>query len=213
MDYPKGIILAAGGATRLPNKVLLPTSDGRSIISRLIHHFHFNGINDISVVVSTNSMLKSFLRVKHDIVSVREQDTPNGVVDAIRCGWMWHDKSPVFVACADNIFPLHERFPNVSETSPCMAQVRAINDFSRCMELDCYQDNAWWGRQYRNGANKMCVAGWWFFNRIPSDDDGPGIINTLNAMKAIPVEYTGEAWWDLGTYTAYKQYWDGLYAG
>jgi hypothetical protein len=212
MITPKAIILAAGAASRLPNKTLLPTRDMVPIISTLITHFEHNGIKEITVVITPGSILREYLNIEHPSVMIAYQEQLHGTVDAIRCGWMGTDipvKAPVFVACADNLFPYGEGLPIVTENTAPMAQVREITWRELCKDLDGYQEGAWIHRMYRYAENHLCLAGWLFLNTMPSECSA-SFIDLLNEVDANAVAFTGEGWWDLGTTQAYRSYWSAL---
>lgn len=202
----KGLVLAGGAATRLPNKTLLPTVDGRTVLSHCIHHLHFSGINDITVVVSPNSVLEDYIKAKRHPVSVAYQDTPTGVVDAIRCGW--NNAHPHVVLCADNVFPSYEYLPDcLDEGGPC-AQIRKISDPQIMAALDAYDtDRETWLARDRAPLNIFLYrfAGWMFLREKPMCY--PNVIAMLNDVRAEPVVANELGWWDIGTVYSYKKYW------
>lgn len=79
---PVGIVLAAGEATRMPNKLMLATPSQRPLIMGAIE-YAMRCCGYVIVVTRKDSIVEAYLRRIPYKLDIRFQSRPTGVVDAI----------------------------------------------------------------------------------------------------------------------------------
>jgi len=191
----RGLILAGGLATRLPNKPLLPLRNHKPVITSSIDFFIRSKITPISIVIPSNSIIP--LIVKHyypnEPIEYLVQEVPLGVPMAISqllpdTALGFEDR--VIVAFCDNVYSVE-----LEDPKPIGHTVMAIDDPIKSGALTWYR-----GRQ---------LAGWMQLDR-DAIQWAHHYQDTLEFLKKID----GEAivihdpnWWDIGTIKTYEEYW------
>lgn len=190
------IVLAAGDATRLPNKPLLTTRSGKPLIQSSID-FAKQFTNDISVVLRSPETPAARYVDKYN-TNCRQvyQTRPSGVVDAIRIGI--NDDLDSLILFADCFYSNGWPEPHKNHAS-----------VSRCGhdELDGWSGENWVDRACRPQL-KFC--GWIRTDRDITQHDM--LLQNMNAAGIRPYAVE-EPIHDLGTPDAYRGHWNsGLHS-
>lgn len=210
-----GVILAAGNATRLPNKLLLPTRDYRPLILSSVEYLRTKKVREIRVVVAPNNAVELFLeryyRGKHNIRCLTQAD-PKGVIDAIMHGIQQDDpgEEKVVIVCGDNIYPPHEIIPR--EKPPFVVARRVPPN--RAKHLVRWEPRfESWMRTGTPCRDPLCLTTPWVFtveqmrsvelHRLGLDR----MEDLLNFCCLRPTEVPHNGWWDIGTYDMFMEYW------
>ena len=189
-----GIMLAAGKATRLPNKALLPVKDGIAIESGL--RFLTRNCDDVVVVESPNMVISNVLDMRgwdfDSIIQAEPTGPQNAIQDVVDC----LEYPRYLVAFCDNIYTENE-FHNVDVGN--YASVRECDND----ELDGYEDGQWISRENNPGLK---FGGWLCFESWGTGGHmGNSMLGCMNANGFQPV-IRHEPWWDIGTIKSYKEY-------
>ena len=188
-----GIVLAAGSATRMPNKALMPIAGGRLAIESSLEFLR--GLNT-TVVVSKDSLIPHVLKMrgwKHLQYAV--QPEPKGVVDAIK-------RVEFELACVtfcDNVYSMFEPRPH----SP-VATIRC----SPNTDLDWHDGRQWCSRPKPESA--LAFAGWCVVQQHMLVRES--LIECFNICNVQP-QLVEEPWWDIGTTSEYERYLKSAYKG
>ncbi len=203
-----GIILAAGDATRLPNKPLLPLRNCQPVITSGIHLLRRSGCGRVVVVVPNESPLQAILSVFPGTTGLTfvEQFTANGVADALRTvlPHVGLDDELIVTFC-DNVFTDEEVVPESPVEQGPFAAVRRLEP-RIAYHLDKWVDNEW---VYRSVTGvDACLAGWYriFGHNLQEATPDRNGIEFLNAIGA-DAHFVDLPWWDIGTPAMYKEYW------
>lgn len=197
-----GVMLAAGGSTRLPNKALLPIKNGKPCIVSGLELLE-RSCQRVHVVTSPPSCIPSVIEGMSEYgmldslgnYDVVYQERALGVVDALRCLRFGLDDIVVVTFC-DNVFDDHEVVP----LRPLLpyASVRKVEG-----ALDGHDGERWVDR---SSKPEWKLAGWFVLRQVHIDIGGTTSVDFLNRIEAKPVAMPYE-WHDIGTMDAYKEYW------
>ncbi len=210
-----GVILAAGKATRLPNKALLPIADGKIAIESAIA-FCNRVAQTTLVVVDPARIIEEVLRRRgHRNLKFVVQPEPFGVTDAIARGAAAaENRELILVTFCDNVYDPEE---NVSAISN-YASVRSVDS----PQLDQWsqgkkkwiprltnddEDDGNWNRG-EIGQNPK-FAGWMILQHSVAELGVPeeNVLSFMNRHNVKPKEANHKLrWWDIGTVQSYKQY-------
>lgn len=200
-----GVVLAAGEATRMPNKLLLPLVGGDIVVESAIA-FAKKHCDRVAVVTGISPLLRVVLEHKgHDLEFV-VQPLPLGVLDAIsRASPLVSDDA--LVVFGDNYYP--DDFPVTGVTSRASTVlVREPN------QLDWYDSQIpQWRRRddlRRGKKGDWCFAGWMSLTRRQCETAGAhdDVVDFMNEEGVKPYEVRADvAWTDLGTPKTYEEYW------
>ena len=199
-----GVILAAGKATRLPDKPLLPRPQGGMLIDESYGFLSRSGCSRIRVVVSKDSVLPLILQ-RHWKgallpVSFVEQEAA-GVQGAITAGVSF-DEDNLIAFCdnwyGDEVAPL--RLPDMPVASARLTQSGG---------LTARRDDKWVRVAPEDGANELCFAGWMY---LPAWTTLPYLEydtfeTWMNVLFVKPLIVPRGTWRDAGTHSSYKELW------
>lgn len=207
MHEKLGIVLAAGNATRMPNKQLLPLTNGEIAIESSINFLRRSGCDQVVCVLSpTGDVILEVLRnrkwdISADGIVPILQPRPTGAIDAIQRCLAFTNKS-VLVTFCDNVYDEKERFelwgnPNMH------ASVRK----SKNQDLDTWnpRTDTWGGR---NELLTWKFGGWLYIpDRKVLEDDyhGDELIDFMREHKCRGLK-CDESWHDIGTIKSYREY-------
>lgn len=199
-----GVLLAAGEASRLPNKALLPTREGDQIICESgLQFLRRAQVSRTVVVVRKDSLLPKVLRCRgwKNLQYITQGPLP-GVMGAIAAVDR-EDKSMLITFC-DNVYdPRESAGPYVGGDSLC-ASVRDVPGD----HLDWYGAGSWRTRGFT--AATQTLAGWVYVPPGDFDFEWSGLIPFLNFYNASPVFIPPNLMWhDIGTPESYERYLDG----
>lgn len=186
VEGTRGVLLAAGASTRMPNKLMLSTREGRPVVESGIRLLERSGCETITVVVSPDSLIPDL--VKCDTVV---QPEPLGVCDAIKVA---NITGRTIIAFGDNVYPEDEVVP--AWLAPCAASIRFLPYRN---QLDGW--NRTWVARDEYPAWKL--AGWYVVDRVIEELSSIEYLNCLNAMPFIT---KADGWYDIGTEEAYQEY-------
>lgn len=210
-----GVVLAAGDATRLPNKLLLPTHECRPMILSGIEYLRRNKVEEIRVVVPPDGAVKHFLKryyTGNQSVRLITQVSPKGVFNAIKHGILKDDSADetLVIVCGDNVYPALEKIPTVNPPFVVARRVPA----DRAKHLVQWDPVVY--RWIRNGSptsDPICLTTPWVFNVGEVRDlhlencAMDRMDDILNECIVDPTEMPTDGWWDLGTYETFREYW------
>jgi NDP-sugar pyrophosphorylase family protein len=203
-----GVVLAAGEASRLRNKPLLPISGERILIESAIGFLRRNNAEDIFVVVDGSGVLRRVLEMlDYDTLKYVLQPRPYGVPDAIaRVAPLVQNRA--IIAFCDNFYDESEQ---VTEYGGNWCSVRGSDQSG----LDGWDKN---GGKDRQGCwldrslvkpRMPKLAGWLVLEKGTMERGLPdtSLVEFLNEhdVKAHEVSRTYR-WYDLGTPEAYLAY-------
>jgi len=194
-----GILLAAGAATRLPNKALMPIGDGKIAIESGLSLLAYNGCHPITIVVGPHSHIPSILEMRgwRLPLSFAVQSSPTGCMDAIRAA---NPKKRFCVAFCDNVYDYTERIPD----EPCVS-VRQVDN----SQLDWWDPSAEGGRGRWKArpkpASALAFAGWAVMGPGMLQYGGP-LVSVFNACGVKATLRADSSWRDIGTSEQYQFY-------
>lgn len=213
---PYGIVLAAGDATRLPNKALLPIAGGQCVIDSSLSLLHAVNCERVIVVVKSGSLVADYLTMlslfKRTQLQFVEQHKP-GVLGAILSGvsGVDCDERPTIVCACDNVHDVDDyAVLNAQlltmETHPCKREV-IVREICG-PELDGHYGGRWRSRSecpemtWRFAGWQLAQAG--VFRRFANHT---GLIDALNALEFSPYHIMHPTrWHDVGTPDGYARY-------
>jgi NDP-sugar pyrophosphorylase family protein len=213
----KGIILAGGKATRLPNKPILPIRHNMLAVESSINLYHRSGIHDIYIVVPPNHVLPQILSHRHGYTfKYVYQPRPDGVPGAIMAVLaQFPSITSFFVSCCDNVYH-DEEFIDVHNIEIQKTTVPLIVT-RNCSPADMHRLSGWdeASQQWQHPAtNVQCFAGWTYYPSASAFtqayaqlQDSGSCIELINALKAKPFHLDQTWWYDIGTVQAYREYW------
>lgn len=203
----KGIVLAGGLATRLPNKPLLPMHDGRPVIASGIDFLRRNGVQAITIVKPPRSPIPHVLRMlygtKHYAFNYVTQFEPLGVPTAIGEVDLDEHDAAVVVFC-DNVYGYNSLLPNVADTVG--HSVLKITNLAKARAL-----SKWDGERFvKEAATDTCLAGFIVVDREShaATHHFRETVSFLNYVAGRPIPWMNDGWWDVGTADAYRAYWE-----
>jgi len=198
----KGIVLAGGLATRLPNKALLPIKNGKPAITSSIDLLLRSNIKDITIVVSPTSAIPSILNVYYDRpFKFAVQLAAEGYINAIKSALydlQSTDKS--VVTCCDNVYDESEKVIDHEGSYACVRELPAWQTIG----LAKYDDSldTWF-----NIANSYtCFAGYAVFHRAYFFDAN-SVVENFNNLRITALKCPAKGWFDIGTLENYITYW------
>lgn len=190
------IVLAAGEATRLPNKILLPIPDRKIAIESSILFARGSYCDEIIIVHNGEELLPKILKARGHGNNLKyvSQLRPDGVCAAIARGANSATLSEAVILFADNIYPHWE----VAQWDKHpIASVRGVTG-----DLDGWDGSRWLHRQ---GALKL--AGWVTLpTAVAKLAEGP-FVDFLNGISCEPLLRKAENWHDIGTLDSYTKVW------
>ena len=203
-----GVILAGGLATRLPNKVLLPTKSGFAIQSS-VKLLRRSKVDEIVIVVPPNSVIPDIMG---NGFLYATQEEAKGVPDAINRGRLsWSSASGTIdaqflVSCADNVYDEDEVIHDsqLAVGGVARASVRFLPPFMT-KHLARYSPKKKHFVSASTTDKAPSVAGVMSFYG-PAFVGAADTVQWLNAMKAEAQAYDAQ-WWDIGTVETYTAYW------
>lgn len=201
-----GIVLAAGAATRMPNKGLLSLPDGTLVVESAIWLLHNWGCEAITVVVSRDSLVEDLLKAKgYNNLRFERQDTPRGVPNAIGLGaHNVHDKDDLHVVTfCDCVY----RGISLTPVGP-HASVRRVDD-DEC-QLDAWDPfKRRWVRRDEAQPDMPRFLGWLALSNEQAHAAlafTGSCVDFFNVL-AIPGAQTSDGFvMDVGTPQAYKRF-------
>lgn len=206
---PIGIILAAGDATRLPGKVLLPISKSTIAIESSLT-FARELCEDIIVVHSGDTIPRVLAMRGWQGLNFVPQSEPLGVCDAISKGSYaayFNKNQQCLVFFGDNVYDKAE--VPFAERCLCKFGNFATVRESDLPELDGYdEENASWVARGTDPTLKL--AGWLQITKYCGMQArlDMGLPDFLNKIEAKPVQLDNveDVWWDIGTPANYEAY-------
>lgn len=201
----RGVVLAAGLATRMPNKALLPLKNGRPAITSSIDLLLRSKIDDVVVVIPENSVVPDVLDAVYGclspsfVVQSGALGYPNAVGHALR------DREPadvVVVTCCDNVYSNDETVLLTELTN--VACTRRV-PYWRASQLAKWSAlHAW----TKDGPSRVCFAGYAVFYGLSVDQcHYTTTVDMLNALRVEPLPQLLGDWYDIGTVETYTAYW------
>ncbi len=189
-----GVILAAGKATRLPNKPLLPIA-GRKIAIESALEFCQARCSGTVIVDSPNKIVTDVCHTRGWVFDTVVQPQPLGVPDAIATAEMFYSEETYLITFCDNIYPQQE---NVIIGH---ASTRLLDR----KQLDGCMNGHWVSRAY-NPPDKL--AGWYVLNSQQAQCGLPyeSSIDFLNRCCVVPKLCDDNDWFDVGTIESYREY-------
>lgn len=208
-----GIVLAAGEATRLPNKPLLPVGDDVIAIESAMQLCWDAGCDPLYVVQNTSRIVELVLKMRgHQNVSFVTQPAPYGVPDAVTRVPVPAD-GHALVAFCDNVYPPTDaaavkRLLTLEPEPANFVSVRVVRDNAE--ELDAWDaaTHRFVSHDGRPAKQMPRIAGWYV---LTADACAQGQVNEssvdyLNRVGARGVELPVADWCDIGTAAAYAAY-------
>jgi len=196
----KGIVLAGGLATRLPNKALLPIKNGMPAITSSIDLLLRSGIKDITIVVSPVSAIPSVLNTYYDRpFKFAVQLAAEGYINAIKTAG-YDPQSQIVVTCCDNVYDESEEVIDREGSYACVRELPAWQTIG----LTKYDGSidTWF-----NIANSYaCFAGYAVFHQVHLIDAG-SVVENFNRLKMTALKCPAKGWFDIGTLENYITYW------
>jgi len=199
----KGIVLAGGLATRLPNKALLPIKNGKPAITSSIDLLLRSGIKDITIVVSPVSAIPSILNVYYDSpFKFAIQLAAEGYINAIKSA-AYDSQSRIVVTCCDNVY---DEFEEVIKREGSYACVRELPAW-QTIGLTKYDDTLdAFDKWFNVASSYTCFAGYVMFHHVNLIEAG-SVVDNFNRLKMAAVSCSAKGWFDIGTLENYITYW------
>lgn len=215
-----GVILAAGEATRMPNKCLLPLSRGetnswvimdsaRLFVERSLLRMKSDETEKLLVVTPRSTLNLWALRsTQFNTWRYVNQPRGRGVVDAVMRAAMTAREGMLLVAFGDNVYPSSEVCESLHAPG---ATVRSVDQtkYPWAKELDAYMtyEKKWVGRP--GPAKSLSLAGWAVFHveyLMNLEEEPKTLVDLLNTLNIQPREYSANGWCDCGTEEGYMTY-------
>ncbi len=213
------IILAAGEATRNPNKGVLPIADGRIAIESSLDFWARLGGDPakVYIVVGPDAIVLRVLVMRGwKTIKYVTQPEPNGVVSALGHASVAlgkHNYDPSLILFCDNVY----ESCHISDYND-HASVRRVDDPAQ--QLDAYDEAfmSWVKREIATDDDKRFL-GWMILCRShlrtceQSDEHNlrhQSLISYMNAWGLPAIEYDDGLVTDIGTIESYKDYVDSI---
>lgn len=198
-----GIVLAAGKASRLPNKALLPINDTMISIESAVQFCRRNHCEKIAVVVNSTGVIDAVMnsRGHHDLIYIVQPEL-YGVPDAISRGSIIADSpGSCLITYCDNIYCESEE---VSTAYMMHASVRkSDND-----DLDVYHRiTKWTNRKENKDPNSLKFLGWILLSKSVAGS-GTVSMSTLDLLNdnGVKPKIMNYMCYDIGTVDSYLNY-------
>lgn len=230
-----GLILAAGDATRMPNKAILPIKRDLIAIESSINLLRLSCIKDVYIVIKPGSIIPSILPKRfsgHQTFKYIYQPDAHGYFSAIWTALQainFDDNTAMCVTCCDNVYHEDERVNWSALTGPSIDAALSTRTFSLSIAKHLTRFDgmgAWTRHQIIDASNLtdanfkdeyLCFAGYALFKNLKNLQKmlvtalgyGGSTEVILNAIKAHALRFAPELeWFDIGTPETYKQYWE-----
>ncbi len=204
-----GVLLAGGRATRLPNKVLLPTRSGPMAIQAL-EHMKAAGCTKLVVLDQPCSLLGDVL-ADHPLEHTTVIDNFSGINNALsNIADMFPTNLRYAVFCADNVYPKNEQAAAKNDTGN-YAIVRPIRE-DLAQGLDFWAGDHWAERKARStqiGALSLTTPWVFSYANLKLAAEYKSIIEFFNECEVRPIMRGAKGWADLGTPESFAHYWRG----
>jgi len=204
----RGIVLAGGNATRLPNKPLLPLHNGKPAITSGIDLLLRSGITTVDIVIAPNSPIPDILRKYYELNFrfIEQKDAlgvPLAISQILPFDFQTWDKF-VVVFC-DNVYGKDYLIQTNDERRG--HTIMKLDDGIKAKSLSRYINGLW--TQGNFGPSTSCLAGWMILNlkMLSAAHHYSNTIDFLNGTKAKPIKIEDPDWWDIGTLETYTDYW------
>lgn len=232
-----GIILAAGDATRMPNKHLLPIKKDLLAIESSIRLLTLSCINNIIIVVQEDSLLPKILpqrmagwpRLKY-VTQKRsvKKSYFHAVWVAVTAAQLYEQEdAAICITCCDNVYPEDERV-NKEALYKCPSDILVCTrtfPIDIAKHLTVLDSTESWTRgiidatniaEYQLTHGYECFAGYAMVKNLKgfmkivqhAIGYGAGTEAVLNALKALPLNVPAAGWYDIGTPETYAKYWN-----
>lgn len=230
-----GIVLAAGEATRNPNKLLLPMPHmGQEIGQNLappavcaaVSFVLRAGASNGAVVLREGGAVDLYDKVMQQANKSVAYQTGQGVVDAICCGLRALDSGGVdgaLAKCDDVLVCFGDNAYDVREAQEVKllgcghgGAVASIRDLPNSEHLDYWNANLgrWHSREMYKYPDESCFAGWLLLGRDVAKSMlnspaqyAPNMPALLNYLKVQPLQMDSKyLWHDVGTPEGYLAY-------
>lgn len=190
----QGIVLAAGLATRMPNKALLPLHDGRPAIFSGIRYLQRSLVESITVVYRDEAVRNVVASHGPKGIQFIRDRSAQGPIASLRLALV--AGVDALVVMCDNVYPAHEKAPMLDGS---WVVVRNVEDSSKQNLL-------------KTESGLSLTTPW----LIHHDDflALEGIESTAEMLKAIEfleIERHQDGWRDIGTPYSFERYWDAHY--
>ena len=198
----RGIVLAGGLATRLPNKALLPIKNGKPAITSSIDLLLRSGIKDITIVVSPVSPIPSILNVYYDRpFKFVVQPAAEGYINAIK-SVLFNSQTTdkMVVTCCDNVYDESEKVIDREGSYACVRELPAWQTIG----LAKYDDSL--GKWFNVASSYTCFAGYVVFHQACLIDTN-SVVENFNMLRMEAVQCPAKGWFDIGTLENYITYW------
>jgi dTDP-glucose pyrophosphorylase len=208
----KGVVLAGGLATRLPNKPLLPLRNHKPAITSGIDFLKRSGVNDVVVVVPPNSAIPRVLASFGYGPRFCVQEHATGVCGAVAAAAPWlnplSDDDRVVVTYCDNVYGESSKLSKIDASVANGHSVMFIDDPVKSHGLSKYSDGTW----VHDSKSNLCVAGWMLLDRrgVELADGAPSTEQLMNCVNGVPIRVDDPEWYDIGTVMTYAAYWEAL---
>lgn len=207
----RGVMLAGGLATRLPNKPLLPLRNLKPAITSGLDFFKRSGIDDVYVVIPPSSPIPDVLAAFGYHVKYCVQSTPTGVCGAIatlqasRPSMVnLNDDDRLIVTYCDNVYDELSVMPEMHNVASGHS-IMYIENEVKSHALSKYNDGVW----VHDSKSPWCVAGWMVLDeharQLAASMTSTEML--LNAAHGVPIRVAAAGWWDIGTIETYSAYW------
>lgn len=206
---PFGIVLAAGEATRMPNKLLLPDLMGGIVLQSAVRFCEARCDTVIIVVPPSSTIMCVLKALGHNGLLDIVQPEPKGVVEALqRCGTLTREKE-VLITFGDNLYDPRERVESYGASYRTFDKLRdSVASFA---QLDVFNRRLQkWQYREESVVDFPDRFGGWIYLR-PTDlqrlDATMHTHQLLNSYASPLKPGLREAFWmDVGTPEAYDRY-------
>jgi hypothetical protein len=179
------VVLAAGAATRMPNKLMLHAGRGPLILDSI--HYAMRSASYVVVVVQPDSIVEAYVRQLPYKLDIRPQTHPAGVIDAISIA----NSKRIVVAFGDCF-----GYDSIPVLSPGVATIKE----QKIAGLDGHNGKKW----VKRGRHKTSFIGAFTCdNWNPSSDC---LMTEFNAHSIMPRLVHGPIF-DCGTPEGYLKLW------
>lgn len=194
----RGVILAAGDATRMGNKMFLPVKCGRQwvpLINYQIEWLADKGIEDVTILVKDDSPLPYYFS-GHRVKFLFQEG--EGLLSAIRSVSRLF---PAVVLACDNYISMKERGPCYS-TQPGVTWTARMVPIEMRLDLDLFDEKF---TRIKRGEGVRALTYPAMFNSWSDDRTKLYDSDTDSLVFA-----TWNGWFDVGTPASYNKYLQGV---